>query len=446
MPTTAWQAITSVGVNAPIAITVRSAQVQNGALSGGPWTGSSGTIEIAPVPASGTVVYWTTGGDPAVPAPALKGFQMGFPLGEATPQPVLTPATVGGGSQCVACHTSSPDGLFAGLTTSTAPQDGGDPASMDIRSVDGKATRPPFLTPSAIALLGRTNQQSSSFSRAHWTPGDRVMLSMLGMNGTQIAWTDLEATGQVQGTDWGVIARNGDANDAAVAQFSHDGQTIVYTSAPGGVGSGSIGPAGGHVYSVPYNNRMGGNATPVPGASDPAYSQCYASYSADDKYLVFNRDPPGTTTYNNNQSEIFITPFDANMPVRLAANDPPACLGVTSPGITNSWGKWSPQALSNCGNTYYFLVFSSTRDPQANGGQQLYVAPIVVDGTGKVTTYSALYLWNQPEQEHNHTPAWDVFQIPVQCVGNGGGCTSNSDCCNSPKVSCVEGMCEAPVQ
>lgn len=100
------------------------------------------------------------------------------------------------------------------------------------------------------------------------------------------------------------------------------------------------------------------------------------------------------------------------------ANDPPACLHKTSPGIQNSWPKWSPQVFSACGNTYYFLVFSSNRDPMSLDPTtmmpqpQLYVAPIVVSPGGSIKTYSALYLWNQPEAEHNHTPAWDNFQLP----------------------------------
>ncbi len=36
---------------------------------------------------------------------------------------------------------------------------------------------------------------------------------------------------------------------------------------------------------------------------------------------------------------------------------------------------------------------------------------MVVKG-GQITTYPALYLWNQPSDEANHTPAWDVFKIP----------------------------------
>jgi len=31
---------------------------------------------------------------------------------------------------------------------------------------------------------------------------------------------------------------------------------------------------------------------------------------------------------------------------------------------------------------------------------------------GQPTSYSSIYLWNQPEVENNHTPAWDVFDIP----------------------------------
>jgi hypothetical protein len=115
-------------------------------------------------------------------------------------------------------------------------------------------------------------------------------------------------------------------------------------------------------------------------------------------------------------AELYVIPPTGGTATRLAANDPPSCVGITSPGLTNSWPKWSPQAKSDAkGNTYYWLVFSSIRDPaQATPAPQLYAAPVVVDASGNVTTYSALYFWNQPETEHNHLPAWDVFQIGAQ--------------------------------
>ncbi len=37
----------------------------------------------------------------------------------------------------------------------------------------------------------------------------------------------------------------------------------------------------------------------------------------------------------------------------------------------------------------------------------------MVEENDTLTTYPALYLWNQPANENNHTPAWDNFDIPV---------------------------------
>jgi hypothetical protein len=89
------------------------------------------------------------------------------------------------------------------------------------------------------------------------------------------------------------------------------------------------------------------------------------------------------------------------------------CTKTSSPGVTNSWPKWAPAIGTVAdGRTFYWLVFSSTRDPYSAGGPQLYLSALVIDGAGHWTTYGALYFWNQPETEHNHTPAWDYFQIP----------------------------------
>jgi hypothetical protein len=406
-----WSIVSTVGEDAPIHVTVRSAVVANGQLTGGPWMGSEGDVQVAPVAATGSVVYWTTSN-----GTVLKGFH----VGDTSVQSVITPTQAS--TACVACHTSTPDGLFVGLTGSTDPNNGSAAASIDVRSVNGAAVRPSFVTPSALSMLGRTDQHAASFSPGHWQGGDHVALSMFNLAGnTQIVWTDLEASSTAQGTGWDVLARTGDTRMAASATMSHDGKTVVYTSATS-VDSGTNTPDG-LVYTVPYANRKGGAATPLKGASDASWVQYYPVFSADDRYVAFTRAAPGSQgsgsqTYNNAQAEIFVVPAAGQaQPVRLAANDPPACTGLKSPGITNSWPKWSPQALSSGGSTYYWLVFSSTRDAPGQGaspGPQLYVAPIVVDAQGKVTSYSALYFRNQPETEHNHTPAWDVFQLPVQ--------------------------------
>jgi hypothetical protein len=40
------------------------------------------------------------------------------------------------------------------------------------------------------------------------------------------------------------------------------------------------------------------------------------------------------------------------------------------------------------------------------------VAGVVVDSTGKVSTYAPIYLWNQDDTVNNLIPAWGEFGIP----------------------------------
>lgn len=396
-----WEIVTSTG-SGTVRVTVRSAVVDAaGNATAGPFKGSEGDIEVAPpqVQATGSVLYWTTSG-----GTVLKGFK----VGDETVQPVITPAAAQ--TACVACHTSTPDGLYAGLTVSANAGDGS-PGAIAIRAVDGTAAEPPFLTAQAKSLLARTGQHAPTFSKAHWKAGDHVVLSMMPVvnNKTEIIWTDLEAKDPAQGVGWNILARAGDNGHASGAVFAHDGARLAYVST-NGTGAGVIANEG-RIFTVPYGNRQGGPATALPGASDPAFNQYYPTFSSDDALVAFNRIPTGASSYNAAAAEVFVVPSAGGTATRLAANDPPACLTTKrSPGITNSWPKWSPEVRSANGKSYYFLVFSSTRNPSSTG-PQLYVAPIVVDGA-TVKTYAALYLWNQPETENNHTPAWDVFQLP----------------------------------
>jgi hypothetical protein len=148
----------------------------------------------------------------------------------------------------------------------------------------------------------------------------------------------------------------------------------------------------------------------VNGANDPTFNECYPSFSPDDALLAFARVPSGSSSYNNPAAEIFVVPTSgATAAHRIRGNDPPACANHPSPGITNSWPKWGPTSTVVGSRTYYWLTFSSVR---VAGHPQLFVAPLVVEA-GTLTSYPALYLWNQPPDEANHTPAWDLFQLPT---------------------------------
>jgi hypothetical protein len=397
VPQKVWQGLVTHSTDLPITVSVRGAILNGNRLDTPPQKGTSGEIRIAPTAPVGSIVYWTSSGGTGL---------YGFSLGEERVRELLRPAQVPQ-SKCFGCHSSTPDGLFAGLSV-VDREVGGEPAWFDLRTVDGRAADPTFLTTDARALLARRYQQQPVFSPAHWTSGDHIGLTMFEMGSkTEIIWTDLEAKSQAQGTGWGVITRTGDPGSAASAVFSHDGKTIAYASASS-VSSGVNLEAEGDIYVVPYDDKAGGNATPIAGASSSEYNEYYPAFSPDDKLLAFNRISSWQRAYNNASAELFVTHVSGGNATRLAANDPPSCSGRTSPGVTNSWPKWAPQITTAKGKDYYWLTFSSTRGDQGN--PQLYVTPVVVEETF-LYAYPALYLWNQPVDQNNHTPAWDLFQI-----------------------------------
>jgi hypothetical protein len=399
MPLAMWEGLSSRFPDRPVTITVRGASFDGSRLTSPPARGSSGAFAIAPVPAAGTIVYWTTSGGSALKA---------FSVGEETVRQVLAPSESRSGTKCVGCHSSTPDGYYAGLSASVEP-DMGAPSRIDLRSLDGRASSPSYLSTAAQELLSRSPQQHPVFSKGHWSLTDKVVLAMRPVNDRwEIVWTDLLATAQARGVGWDVLPRRGDPGMAATAAFSHDGSRVAYCSAPT-VQDGVNALSGGcDLYVVPFGDRRGGDAAAVRGASEGEVNEYYPAWSPDDELLAFTRSPGSENTYNNPSAEIFVVPATGGTAVRLAANDPPACAGRTSPGVTNSWPKWSPAVAAANGKKYYWLTFSSRRMP--GNRPQILVAAVVVDASG-ITTSAAIYPWNQPADEANHTPAWDVFRV-----------------------------------
>jgi hypothetical protein len=320
-------------------------------------------------------------------------------------------------------------------------------------------------------------------TKAHWAPGNRILLSGYGTrtkpfdpaNGQRdrFAWIDLETNANIsdavptdpnmrdsvamarnqaieaaRGTGWGVLAMDGETANAVTPDWSKAGDRIAYVStdkSPDGHPDYTATRA--DIYTVPYNNRMGGAVSALPGASASDFLEYYPAFSADDKFIAFTRarvkgscanclDGP----YYNRFGEIHVIPSNGGTSVRIAANDPVACGGDDiSRGLINSWPKWSPHVTSHEGKSYYFLIFSSARNAPGNfdiprgmytpatldtRSSQLYMAAMVVDDqTGAITTYPGVYLWNQNRlvatdgrltdiRTSNLTPAWDDFQIP----------------------------------
>jgi hypothetical protein len=410
---TIWAALHEDSYDEPITVTVRGAVLNGNALTGIA-ASASASASIAPVQAPGSIVYWTT-----TAGTALKGFR----IGDETVETVLLPAQVvqPPGTTCVGCHTATPDGIYASFSILPGPWPN---ALANIQP--GLQGQPYPLGAGAAAFLASSAFGINTFSRGHWAAGDHVEISMYQNQNAQLVWIDLDATQMGMGTTWGQIALTGDPNSAAgvgsagAPSWSHDGNTIAYVSlVQSQDGRLNNGPAA--IYTVPYNNRQGGNATPVAGANDPTANQYYPAFVPDDKYIVFSKTTGAAamnSMYNNPGAEVDVVPTGGGTATRLVGNDPAACTMQMSPGVTNSWPKTAPEvgtALDN--RVFYWVIFSSTRDPLAlaNGKQepQLYVTAIVLSAAGQMTTYGSLYLWNQPEAEANHTPAWENFRIPV---------------------------------
>jgi len=386
MPAAIWAGLSQHTVDSAITVTVRGATYSSGSLTSGPALGSSGAIRVAPVSAPGAIVYWTNTSNGML----LRGFRMG----EETLKDILGPADAG--ASCIGCHTSTPDGTYVGFS---AGEGGG--AGLALLSSDGQHLTPSFISASAQTLMARQNQDLPSFSPMHWTAGDHTALTMYQSN---IIWTDLEASSTAQGAGWGIVARNNESTNAASASFAHTGDALLYVSTPDPVNTG-VTVTHGDIHIVPFNNRAGGTPTALVATPDNEY---YPAFSPDDRLVAFDRVPTDVNSYNNPQAEVYVVPATGGTPVRMAANDPAVCTGHSSPGITNSWPKWSPAAGSNGGRQFYWLTFSSTR---AGGSPQIYVAPVVDDGT-TLTSYPALYPWNQVPGDASHTPDWGNFSIP----------------------------------
>ena len=386
-----WEGLRNTIVDEPIQVSVRSAAVDaSGKLTDGPSPASTSTFSVAPVAAPGKIVYWSL---PKNDSGA--GLIRGFGIGEEGVIDVLKPAQVaakGHTAKCLGCHAATPDGDAVAFST------GPDGYTVSFASIVAPSVGEVPGTVSGPALTTVAGLKGvPAFSKAHWAPGDRtVLLSDTG----KLHWIKLETN------ETGELLRTGDDRLATVPTWSHDGEHVVYTSAAGLTdGRPEHGPM--DLRVIPYAAGEGGVSTELDGAAEHDFNEYYPAYSPDDAYVAFSRVPDGQASYDAGPAEVFVVPAAGGEAKRLSANDAPACSNEKSPGLTNSWPKWSPRAQTVAGKTYYFLTFSSRR----RGTPQLYVTALVDDGH-TLTSYPALYLWNQPADEGNHTPDWEDFNIP----------------------------------
>ncbi|HVJ16320.1 MAG TPA: hypothetical protein VM686_12850 [Polyangiaceae bacterium] len=481
MPRDIWEGLSQNAFDEPVTVTIRG--LKTSASAGTTPVGATAKFTIAPVYAEGAMVYWAANGPYSAGGRTwLVGFSPGeegtvdaltadqvqeFPVldesGMLKPTETFGDVTYPEGKvRCIGCHSSTPDGDAVAFTDSW-------PWNSVLASVraDDTGARPAYVSEAGALMALQPWLGAPTFSPAHWADGDRIMLTSFGnptgvgwpggnpfnaTNQDRLAWMDLgssasvpprepsdavalnAAMAELEGTSFGFLERAGDPRAAVNPTWSHDGSTIAYTStslSADGHAGGTIGtPIQSDIYVVPYNDRKGGDAMPLMGAADPTAVEYYPDYSADDQFIAFTRAPSSQgRVYYRPDGEVFVVPASGGMARRLVANDPPACGGQVSPGVINSWPKWSPAVSSANGKSYYWLIFSSGRaypeqfeapkddySPPDTHSSQLYIAGIVVQGSQIISDHPAVYIWNQSKDTTNLTPAWDDFQIPPAIV------------------------------
>jgi hypothetical protein len=442
-----WKGLAAHVRDADISVTVR--------LAGG--GASTVKFRIAPAAAPGSIVFWAA--DPSrvgnfdlTTQTDQSSYLQGFTVGESGTTTVLKFSQIAQPSRdqsasvrpptCMGCHAATPDPGYVAFVDNW-------PWNQAIAGArpDNAGSELPDLSIGGLADMNKPWAGAITFSPAVWRTGARIMVTTSAEQNEQTPWStdnrqpaklvwynldspapptlstvgaNQQPIAQMSAGNYGVIARTGDSNGVAFPSWSHDGTTVVYSSTKGGCQDGRLQQGATDLYAVPF---AGGLATPIPGASDPSWEEYYADHSADDRMLAFDRVPAGEVMYANPHAELYMVPLGsapgAGTAIRLTANDPVQCTGLTSPGINNHYPRWAPAAPTYNGRTYYWLVYASNRagipavtspyDGLTHAIIQIYLTAVTLED-GIYTTHGSIYVWWQ-SQTINTTPVWSNLAI-----------------------------------
>lgn len=404
--------------------------------------------KIAPASLRGAIYYWTTS----------AGGQM------ARIQPGGSAEALYGG-KCMGCHAVSSDG-----STLVAVVEG-------LQTNDGSGDNRAWVS---FDLPGATVRATSTFF------GGNVAVNNDGkyvVFGSQTLRLGDSATGQeIPGSGLASLPLLPSSVGVMTPAFSPDGKHLAVVE---GAGSWYHNLVGGRLATMdfdPATQKFSNYKGLAPATDFPAGQQAlaYPTYSPDSQWIAFHVgdyatgcDVQGCDDNATQKGLVAMQSVGGAPAVVLSALTDP---NTPNPSDKNHTLEPTFNPIERGG--YFWVVVTSMRDwgnritgVPNNGKKRLWVAAIDKNpAPGADPSHPAFFLEGQNEETTNMRGFWALSAcIPTQgggacqngfeccsgfcdmgvcvepqtfsCVGVGGACTENSDCCNSSVVTCANAVC-----
>jgi hypothetical protein len=442
-----WDRITASNGGGPLNVALSRWSTSGGVA----YASAKQTWTVSPASLRGAIYYWTTSG---------TGHMAAIRPGTGSAPQVLN------GGRCMGCHAVSADG------------------STLVASVEGQATNDGSNDNRAwvtFDLPAGTQKVASTYFAGNVAVNPDGKFTVFGDRELKIAET---ATGQrITGSNLETLCpRAGNAGYMTPA-FAPNGRRL---SAVSGTGTWYHNLTGGSLVTIEFDpvTRAFANPKALAAASTfPAGQRAiaYPSYTPDSAWIAFHVgdyatgcDVQGCNDAAQQLGQIWLQHESGTAPVRLDQ------LNDCSANAADDNRTYEPTFNPIERGGYFWVVVTSSRDwgnrltgTPNNGKKRLWVG--AVDKVGGTTdpSHPPFYLEGQ-EDTTNMRGFWALAACTptkggggcqagfeccsgfcdqgvcvdtgtVACKGVGEQCTVDADCCNTPAVKCIGGVCRADI-
>jgi Tol biopolymer transport system component len=398
----AWSAIATAnrGTDA-IAISLKGTDTNAGST-----VGASSAIHIgfANDDIQGGLYYWTT------TTKAIMRWDFASTI-QTTPDKVVDAATVGGGVDCIGCHSLSPDG-----SKMVVEAEGSTDGRITVFNVANLSQQVAFPSPNK-SFFESWNSDSTQFVGVDDRDTDFNLRIFDGATGALV--TSISGTGD-------------SAHATDHPSWAADGQTIAYAHVErNGPRAVSLQwPTHGAISAVTKTASGWGTAFDIAPAVD-GKNRYYPAIAPSSDFVVYDES---TCTGGGNadldcdgDTDKSATLFAAKLQqsatlIPLTKANAPGKRDNGNTLLTNSFPKWSPfnfQRSRELGTKLQWLTFSSSRayglrEP-GTVGVWLWMVAIDPDqiAMGQDPSYAAFCLPFQDLTTSNHIPQWTQVVVPI---------------------------------